>query len=68
MVLWIVMVVMSCRYHRLPLPVEGAPLEEHFDAFVSVLRVSSVLILGVQAFSNTSTVREFTIVVLSVCA
>ncbi|MCJ8738898.1 hypothetical protein PDJAM_G00040970 [Pangasius djambal] len=28
----------SYRYHRLPLPVEGAPLEEHFDAFVKVLR------------------------------
>ncbi|KAK3559905.1 hypothetical protein QTP86_026418, partial [Hemibagrus guttatus] len=28
----------SYRYHRLPLPVEGAPLEEHFDAFVNVLR------------------------------
>ncbi|XP_046709054.1 paladin isoform X2 [Silurus meridionalis] len=28
----------SYRYHRLPLPVEGAPLEEHFDAFVNILR------------------------------
>ncbi|XP_060795109.1 paladin isoform X2 [Neoarius graeffei] len=28
----------SYRYHRLPLPVDGAPLEEHFDAFVNVLR------------------------------
>lgn len=28
------------RYHRLPLPEQGAPLEAQFDAFVSVLRVS----------------------------
>lgn len=28
------------RYHRLPLPEQGAPLEAEFDAFVSVLRVS----------------------------
>lgn len=28
------------RYYRLPLPVEGAPLEEDFDAFVNMLRVS----------------------------
>nr|XP_046216598.1 paladin-like [Oncorhynchus gorbuscha] len=26
------------RYYRLPLPMEGAPLEEDFDAFVTVLR------------------------------
>ncbi|TTX88637.1 Paladin [Bagarius yarrelli] len=30
--------LLSYRYHRLPLPVEGAPLEEQFDAFVTVLR------------------------------
>ncbi|XP_068161438.1 paladin isoform X2 [Antennarius striatus] len=34
------------RYHRLPLPVEGAPLEEDFDAFVNILRESSSLALG----------------------
>ncbi|XP_061563913.1 paladin isoform X2 [Cololabis saira] len=34
------------RYHRLPLPMEGAPLEEDFDAFVSVLRESPSLSLG----------------------
>ncbi|XP_012693634.2 phosphatase domain containing paladin 1b [Clupea harengus] len=28
----------SYRYYRLPLPMEGAPLEETFDAFISVLR------------------------------
>lgn len=28
------------RYHRLPLPEQGAPLEAQFDAFISVLRVS----------------------------
>ncbi|XP_051925503.1 paladin isoform X1 [Hippocampus zosterae] len=28
------------RYYRLPLPVEGAPLEEDFDAFVDILRES----------------------------
>jgi len=28
------------RYHRLPLPVDGAPLEEQFDAFICFLRVS----------------------------
>uniref|UniRef100_A0A8C3CGE6 Paladin n=1 Tax=Cairina moschata TaxID=8855 RepID=A0A8C3CGE6_CAIMO len=27
------------RYHRLPLPADGAPLEEHFDAFIRFLRV-----------------------------
>lgn len=31
---------MSGRYHRLPLPTEGAPLEEQFDAFIRFLRVS----------------------------
>lgn len=50
----VMVMVMSCRYHRLPLPVEGAPLEEHFDAFVNVLRVSSVYILGVQTLCNPS--------------
>ncbi|NXF64884.1 PALD protein, partial [Ciccaba nigrolineata] len=30
----------SYRYHRLPLPAEGAPLEEQFDAFIRFLRVS----------------------------
>lgn len=29
------------RYHRLPLPEQGAPLESQFDAFVSVIRVSA---------------------------
>lgn len=33
--------LLYCRYYRLPLPVEGAPLEEDFDAFVNILRVSS---------------------------
>lgn len=28
------------RYHRLPLPAEGAPLEDQFDAFIHFLRVS----------------------------
>uniref|UniRef100_A0A8B9LF73 Phosphatase domain containing paladin 1b n=1 Tax=Astyanax mexicanus TaxID=7994 RepID=A0A8B9LF73_ASTMX len=28
------------RYYRLPLPIEGAPLEEDFDAFVNILRES----------------------------
>lgn len=30
----------SYRYHRLPLPVDGAPLEAQFDAFVGFLRES----------------------------
>ncbi|XP_028287757.1 paladin [Parambassis ranga] len=34
------------RYYRLPLPVEGAPLEEDFDAFVNILRESPSLFLG----------------------
>ncbi|KAM8837322.1 paladin isoform 3-T5 [Spinachia spinachia] len=34
------------RYYRLPLPTEGAPLEEDFDAFVSILRESPGLSLG----------------------
>ncbi|XP_029934241.1 paladin isoform X2 [Myripristis murdjan] len=34
------------RYYRLPLPVEGAPLEEDFDAFVNILRESPSLSLG----------------------
>ncbi|KAK3554298.1 hypothetical protein QTP70_020153 [Hemibagrus guttatus] len=33
----------SYRYFRLPLPTEGAPLEEDFDAFVNVLRKSPSL-------------------------
>ncbi|NWV09682.1 PALD protein, partial [Ptilonorhynchus violaceus] len=35
----------SYRYHRLPLPAEGAPLEEQFDAFVRFLRESPSLLL-----------------------
>ncbi|XP_047668125.1 phosphatase domain containing paladin 1b isoform X2 [Tachysurus fulvidraco] len=31
-------ILSSYRYYRLPLPTEGAPLEEDFDAFVNVLR------------------------------
>ncbi|XP_030631555.1 paladin [Chanos chanos] len=34
------------RYHRLPLPAEGAPLEEDFDAFVNILRETPNLSLG----------------------
>ncbi|XP_054455271.1 paladin [Anoplopoma fimbria] len=34
------------RYYRLPLPMEGAPLEEDFDAFISILRESPSLSLG----------------------
>ncbi|XP_029464910.1 paladin isoform X2 [Rhinatrema bivittatum] len=33
------------RYHRLPLPMDGAPLEQQFDAFVSFLRESPELLL-----------------------
>ncbi|XP_047925552.2 paladin isoform X2 [Anser cygnoides] len=33
------------RYHRLPLPADGAPLEEHFDAFIRFLRESPGLLL-----------------------
>ncbi|CAG04802.1 unnamed protein product, partial [Tetraodon nigroviridis] len=33
-------------YYRLPLPAEGAPLEEDFDAFVNMLRESSALTVG----------------------
>uniref|UniRef100_A0A7N6BVY5 Paladin n=1 Tax=Anabas testudineus TaxID=64144 RepID=A0A7N6BVY5_ANATE len=36
----------SYRYYRLPLPMEGAPLEEDFDAFVNILRESPSLSLG----------------------
>ncbi|XP_008832123.1 paladin [Nannospalax galili] len=32
------------RYHRLPLPEQGAPLETQFDAFVSVLRETPSLL------------------------
>ncbi|XP_061087893.1 paladin isoform X1 [Conger conger] len=35
----------SYRYYRLPLPVEGAPLEEEFDAFVDILRENPNLLL-----------------------
>lgn len=35
----------SYRYHRLPLPAEGAPLEEQFDAFIRFLRESPSLLL-----------------------
>uniref|UniRef100_A0A8C5ASC7 Phosphatase domain containing paladin 1a n=1 Tax=Gadus morhua TaxID=8049 RepID=A0A8C5ASC7_GADMO len=34
------------RYHRLPLPSEGAPMEDDFDAFVKILRESPSLGLG----------------------
>ncbi|KAI4885193.1 hypothetical protein NFI96_008227 [Prochilodus magdalenae] len=34
------------RYYRLPLPMEGAPMEEQFDAFVSVLRENPSLSLN----------------------
>ncbi|XP_042363457.1 paladin isoform X2 [Plectropomus leopardus] len=34
------------RYYRLPVPMEGAPLEEDFDAFVNILRESPSLSLG----------------------
>nr|XP_061822560.1 paladin isoform X1 [Nerophis lumbriciformis] len=37
------------RYYRLPLPVEGAPLEEDIDAFVNILRESPSLSLGQDA-------------------
>uniref|UniRef100_A0A8C9TFS2 Paladin n=1 Tax=Scleropages formosus TaxID=113540 RepID=A0A8C9TFS2_SCLFO len=33
------------RYYRLPVPVEGAPLEEDFDAFISILRANPNLSL-----------------------
>ncbi|NXN85107.1 PALD protein, partial [Bombycilla garrulus] len=35
----------SYRYHRLPLPAEGAPLEEQFDTFIRFLRESPSLLL-----------------------
>ncbi|XP_033918108.1 paladin [Melopsittacus undulatus] len=35
----------SYRYHRLPLPAEGAPLEEQFDTFIQFLRESPSLLL-----------------------
>ncbi|XP_026569321.1 paladin isoform X1 [Pseudonaja textilis] len=35
----------SYRYHRLPLPVDGAPLETQFDAFIGFLRESPNLLL-----------------------
>ncbi|NXE47896.1 PALD protein, partial [Casuarius casuarius] len=35
----------SYRYHRLPLPVDGAPLEAQFDAFIHFLRSPSLLLL-----------------------
>ncbi|XP_060056157.1 paladin isoform X4 [Erinaceus europaeus] len=34
----------TCRYHRLPLPEQGAPLEAQLDAFVSVLRATPSLL------------------------
>nr|XP_043869713.1 paladin isoform X1 [Solea senegalensis] len=34
------------RYYRLPLPMEGAPMEEDFDAFVNILRESPSLSQG----------------------
>ncbi|XP_059518459.1 paladin [Myotis daubentonii] len=33
------------RYHRLPLPEQGAPLETQFDAFVSIIRETPSLLL-----------------------
>uniref|UniRef100_A0A3B3DID3 Paladin n=1 Tax=Oryzias melastigma TaxID=30732 RepID=A0A3B3DID3_ORYME len=40
------------RYYRLPLPTEGAPLEEDFDAFVNILRESPSLGLGQNGFQK----------------
>ncbi|KAI4874210.1 hypothetical protein NFI96_030408 [Prochilodus magdalenae] len=40
----------SHRYYRLPLPLEGAPMEEEFDAFVNVLRENP----GLSVLSNGS--------------
>uniref|UniRef100_A0A8B9R506 Paladin n=1 Tax=Astyanax mexicanus TaxID=7994 RepID=A0A8B9R506_ASTMX len=34
------------RYYRLPLPMEGAPMEEQFDAFVNILRENPSLSLN----------------------
>ncbi|XP_066548991.1 paladin [Amia ocellicauda] len=34
----------SYRFYRVPLPMEGAPLEEQFDAFVNILRESPNLL------------------------
>ncbi|KAL7990398.1 hypothetical protein Chor_013828, partial [Crotalus horridus] len=34
----------SYRYHRLPLPMDGAPLDTQFDAFISFLRESPNLL------------------------
>uniref|UniRef100_A0A3B4BP20 Paladin n=1 Tax=Pygocentrus nattereri TaxID=42514 RepID=A0A3B4BP20_PYGNA len=34
------------RYYRLPLPMEGAPMEEQFDAFVNMLRENPSLSLN----------------------
>ncbi|KAM4636226.1 paladin isoform 2-T2 [Discoglossus pictus] len=35
----------SYRYHRLPMPMDGAPLEAQFDAFVNFLRENPSLLL-----------------------
>nr|XP_015201945.1 PREDICTED: paladin isoform X2 [Lepisosteus oculatus] len=35
----------SYRYYRLPLPMEGSPLEEQFDGFVNILRENPNLLL-----------------------
>lgn len=55
------------RYYRLPLPVEGAPLEEDFDAFVNILRVSLSFdtffkkIKSPRLINTKSTTEKFTI-------
>ncbi|XP_038554222.1 paladin-like isoform X5 [Micropterus salmoides] len=41
------------RYYRLPLPMEGAPLEEDFDAFVNILRSASPSICAIYQESTS---------------
>nr|XP_005991456.1 PREDICTED: paladin [Latimeria chalumnae] len=40
-----IFIMPSYRYHRLPMPVDGAPLEVHFDDFINLLRESPSLLL-----------------------
>ncbi|KAG8135321.1 hypothetical protein E2320_008348, partial [Naja naja] len=44
----------SYRYHRLPLPVDGAPLEAQFDAFISFLRPPPALVFSCQTGVGTT--------------
>lgn len=57
--------LLCCRYYRVPLPMEGAPLEEDFDAFVNILRVSACKNVNHGWKRSTNLDRPFLVVLSS---